>query len=108
MLKPKTQASPAVATTAEQGTQEAPAQTSAGSQTAQEFDISQGYAPMDVEPHVEDRRPQLLEQENEALLRQREQYRMVAERRVRLMESQYNEHLASLTSRDEERDYEAR
>ena len=98
MLKPKTQAPPAVATTAEQGTQEAPAQTSAGSHTAQEFDISQGDAPMDVEaPHVEDRRTQLLEQEHEALLRQREQYRMVAERRVRLMESQYNEHLASLT-----------
>ena len=59
-------------------------------------------------PHVEDRRTQLLEQENEALLRQREQDRMVAERRSRLMESQYNEHLASLTSRDEEREDEAR
>ena len=40
-----TQASQAVATTAEQGTQEAQAQTSAGSQTIQEFDISQGDAP---------------------------------------------------------------
>ena len=54
MLKAnKTQASQAVATTAEQGTQE-----------AQQFDISQGDAPMDDEPpHVEDRRTQLLEQE---------------------------------------------
>ena len=33
---------------------------------------------------------------------------MVAERRVRLMESQYNEHLASLTRRDEEREAEVR
>ena len=55
---------------------------------------------MEVEPHVEDRRVQLLGQENKALLRQREQDQMVAERRQRLMESQYNEHLASLTERD--------
>ena len=43
-----------------------------------------------------------------ALLRQREQDRMVAERHSRLMESQFNEHLASLTRRDEEREAEVR
>ena len=64
---------------------------------------------MDAEqPHVEDRQTQLLEQENEALLRQREQDRMVAERRVRLMESHYNADLASLTRRDAENEYEMR
>ena len=64
---------------------------------------------MGVEPpHVEDRRAQLLEQENEALLRQSEQDRMVAERHSRLMESQFNEHVASLTRRDEEREAEVR
>ena len=108
MLKANTtQASQEVATTAEQGTQEAPAQTSAGSQTPQQYDISQGYVPMQTDPHVEDRRAQLLEQENEALLRQREQERMVAERQLRLL-SEQDQHLASLTRRDEEREAEVR
>ena len=91
-----------------QASQAAPARTSAGSQTPQQYDISQGDVPMQTEPHVEDRRTQLLEQENEALLRQREQDRMLAERHSRLMESQFNEHLASLTRRDEEREAEMR
>ena len=92
MLKAtNTQASQAVATTAEQGTQE-----------AQQFDISQGDAPMDADPpHVEDRRAQLLERENEALLRHREQEQMVTERQRKLLSEQY-QHLASLTRRDEE------
>ena len=95
-----TQESQAVATTAEQGTQEAPAQTSADSQTPQHYDISQGDEPMQTDPHVEDRRAQLLEQESEALLRQRERERMVAERQLRLL-SEQDQHLASMTRRDE-------
>ena len=58
-------------------------------------------------PHVEDRRAQLLEQENEALLRQREREQMVIERQRRLL-SEQDQHLASLTRRYEENDDEMR
>ena len=62
---------------------------------------------MQTDPHVEDRRAQLLEQENEALLRQWELEQMVAERQQRLLSEQH-QHLASLTRIDEEREAELR
>ena len=68
MIKRKTtESQTAVVETQQQGTHKEPEQTNAESQTPQpprQYDISQGDAPMDVEPpHVEDRRAQLLEQE---------------------------------------------
>ena len=67
MIKRKTESQTAVVETKQQGTQKEPEQTNSESQTPQppqQYDISQGDAPMDVEPpHVEDRRAQLSEQE---------------------------------------------
>ena len=71
---------------ADGSTQHAPQQTSSSSQTVLEFDIGQGDMEIEViPPHVEDRRVQMLEQENDALRRDKEHEMMIAERRNRLL-----------------------
>jgi hypothetical protein len=88
--------------TADGSTQHAPQQTSSSSQTVQEFDIGQGDMEIEViPPHVEDRRVQMLEQENDALRRDKEQEMMIAERRNRLLYVVQQE-LANSSKRHEE------
>ena len=87
---------------ADGSTQHAPQQTSSSSQTVLEFDIGQGYMEIEViPPHVEDRRVQLLEQENDALMRERQQEMMKAERRDRLL-YQVEQELANSSKQHEE------
>ena len=54
-----------------------------------------------IPPHVEDRRVQLLEQENDALMRERQQEMMIAERRNRLL-FEVEEKLAHVSKAHEE------
>ena len=76
---------------------------SSSSQThayVQHFDISQ-----DDQPHVEDRRAQQLEIENDALIRKQMEAQMVEQRQQRLLAEQH-QHLANLTRDQELKDYE--
>ena len=88
--------------TTDRSIQNMPQQTSTSSQTLQEFDIAQGDRDVEMEqPHLQDRRAQMLEQENDALKRELEREMMIAERQKRLI-LQHEKDLQELSKRHEQ------